>query len=46
MAVFSDSKPRLWEWKAAIVERLQSLRLTVHEESAQVAPVASGIPWL
>ena len=46
MAAFSDSKQQLWEWKAAILERLQSLRLTVHEESAQVAPVACGIPWL
>jgi RNA-directed DNA polymerase len=28
-----------------LLERLASLRLTVHE-NAQVAPVASGIPWL
>ncbi len=46
MALFSDSKRQLWEWKAAIVERLQRLRLTVHGGSAQVMPVASGVPWL
>lgn len=46
MALFADSKARLWAWKRAIVERLAGLRLTLHEGSAQVAPVASGIPWL
>ena len=33
-------------WKRGVVERLQRLRLTVHEGSAQVAPVTAGIPWL
>jgi RNA-directed DNA polymerase len=46
MALFSDSKQQLWAWRAAIVERLQRLRLTIHEDSAQVEPVAAGIPWL
>ena len=46
MAAFSNHKEELWEWKAAIVERLERLRLTVHEGSAQVAPVTAGIPWL
>ncbi len=46
MALFSNSKHELWEWKSAIVERLESLRLTIHEESAQVQPVTAGIPWL
>ena len=46
MALFSDSKTELWECKAGIVERLRRLRLTVHEGSAQVAPVAMGVPWL
>ncbi len=46
MALFSDSKPELWAWKRAIVERLERLRLTIHEESAQVEPVTAGIPWL
>ena len=37
---------RLWTWKRAIVEHLAGLRLTLHEGSAQMAPVAAGIPWL
>src|SRR5512143_846148 len=45
MALFSDSKRELWRWKKAMVERLADLRLTVHE-SAEVAPVTNGIPWL
>lgn len=46
MALFADSKSQLWQWKEAVVERLAALRLTVHAGSAQVAPVAAGIPWL
>jgi retron-type reverse transcriptase len=46
MALFADSKRQLWEWKTAIVERLQRLRLTIHGESAQVQPVSAGVPWL
>lgn len=47
VALFSSNdKAQLWDWKQAIVKRLQSLRLTIHMESAQVQPVTSGIPWL
>jgi len=46
MALFADSKAQLWAWKRAVIERLAGLRLTVHEGSAQVAPVTSGVPWL
>jgi RNA-directed DNA polymerase len=46
MALFADSKAQLWGWKRAIMERLARLRLTLHGGSAQVAPVAAGIPWL
>jgi RNA-directed DNA polymerase len=45
-AIFSDSKRQLWNWKVAIMRRLERLRLTVHEAAAQVAPVKNGIPWL
>ena len=45
-ALFSDSKSELWAWKQAVVERLATLRLTFHEQAAQVMPVAGGIPWL
>ena len=45
-ALFSNSKSQLWAWKAALVERLSKLRLTIHETRAQVTPVSIGIPWL
>jgi hypothetical protein len=45
MALFSDSKRQLWDWKAAVVERLAGLRLRFHDQ-AQVMPVNAGIPWL
>jgi hypothetical protein len=44
--LFGDDKATLWAWRAAIVDRLASLRLTLHEERAQVYPVTAGIPWL
>ena len=45
-ALFSDSKSKLWAWKQAIIDFLSSKRLTIHDRSAQVMPVADGIPWL
>lgn len=45
-ALFADSKAALWAWKAAIQKRLEKLRLSMHELSAQVMQVASGAPWL
>ena len=45
-ALFSDSKRELWDWKAAIIERLAGMRLVIHETRTQVQPVAAGIPWL
>lgn len=45
-ALFSDSKRQLYEWKQAIMDFLATLRLTVHERAAQVAPTRAGIPWL
>ena len=44
--LFADDKATLWAWRAAIVDRLAELRLTLHEERAQVYPVTAGIPWL
>lgn len=46
IALFSDSKRELWAWKRAIIERLASLRLIIHESKAQVLPVDCGITWL
>ncbi|QLH38174.1 MAG: RNA-dependent DNA polymerase [Defluviicoccus sp.] len=45
-ALFSDDKRELWAWKAAIIERLTSLRLVIHGSRAQVVPADTGIPWL
>jgi len=45
-ALFSDSKRQLWKWKQAIITRLQHLRLTIHEDEAQVMQTKDGIPWL
>ncbi len=46
IALFADDRDQLRRWKREIVERLAGLRLTLHEESAQVQPVENGIPWL
>jgi RNA-directed DNA polymerase len=44
--LFGDDRQQLWEWKAAVVERMARLRLTIHKECAQVRPVTEGIPFL
>jgi len=46
MLFFADDKDQLWAWKRAIVARLARLRLTIHEECAQVRPVTEGFPFL
>jgi RNA-directed DNA polymerase len=45
-AVFGDSKAQLWCWKQRIATRLATLRLAIHDESAQAQPTAAGIAWL
>ncbi|MEW6028527.1 MAG: RNA-directed DNA polymerase, partial [Chloroflexota bacterium] len=44
--LFADSKEILHDWRARIIEQLQTLRLTLHENSAQARPVVEGIPFL
>ena len=44
--LFSDNQRQLWAWKAALVQRLSQLRLTIHAQQAQVRPVNEGIPFL
>ncbi|MBK9941559.1 MAG: group II intron reverse transcriptase domain-containing protein [Kouleothrix sp.] len=44
--LFADEKATLHRWRSAVVERLASLRLTLHEARAQVFPARTGIPWL
>ena len=46
MLFFGDDKRQLWAWKRAVIERLAGLRLTIHEECAQVRPVTVGFPFL
>jgi RNA-directed DNA polymerase len=44
--LFSNDKRQLHTWRAAIVEQLVALRLTLHESRAQARPVTEGIPFL
>jgi retron-type reverse transcriptase len=44
--LFGHSKQQLWDWKAAINTFLPRLRLTMHQASSTVYPVANGIPFL
>ena len=46
MALFSDSKKELWQWREQVIHFLAQLRLTIHLKSAQVNQAASGTPWL
>lgn len=43
--LFANDKQTLWAWRAAIVERLGRLRLTIHP-GAQPRPVTEGFPFL
>jgi RNA-directed DNA polymerase len=44
--LFGDDKGQLWDWKGAVVEHMARLRLTIHQERAQVRPVTEGFPFL
>jgi len=46
MALFADTKAELWRCKRSIVDFLAGLRLILHQNAAQVAPVSTGFPWL
>jgi RNA-directed DNA polymerase len=46
MLLFADDKETLHRWRAAIIEYLASLRLTIHAESSQPRPVTEGMPFL
>jgi hypothetical protein len=43
---FADDKTTLHAWRDAVRERLAALRLTIHEQRAQVAPTAAPFPFL
>ncbi len=44
--LFGDDKSVLHQSRRAIIQKLAELRLTLHEGSAQVYPVHTGIPFL
>jgi len=44
--LFSNNKNELWDAKRQIIKRLESFRLKIHENKAQVRPVREGTPFL
>ena len=44
--LFSNHKQQLQRWKQQLIDKLATLRLTLHSARAQVYPVKVGIPWL
>lgn len=46
MLLFAETKEELHKWRREIISFLQTLRLTIHENSAQPRPVHTGVPFL
>jgi retron-type reverse transcriptase len=46
LLLLADDKMALHDWRAAVIEHLRGLRLTIHENSAQPRPCRSGVPFL
>lgn len=46
LLLFADDKPTLHQWRVAVQEQLAALRLTIHENRAQVSPVTAGFPFV
>lgn len=44
--LFSNDKRELHEWRAALIQHLAGLRLTIHEGSAHASHTKTGIPFL
>ncbi len=44
--LFADDKQTLWSWRKQIIEKLQSMRLVIHEERAIPRPVTDGVKFL
>ena len=44
--LFGDDLRQLYAWRVEIIRKMAEMRLTIHEERAQVFPVQSGIPFL
>ncbi|MEM7132645.1 MAG: RNA-directed DNA polymerase [Chloroflexota bacterium] len=46
LLLFGNDKQELWQWKQAIIERLATMRLTIHYASAEVKPTNHGVRFL
>ncbi len=46
LLLFAEDKATLHAWRAQVCAYLATLRLTIHENRAQVVPVTSGFPFL
>lgn len=44
--LFADDKQVLWDWRKGVIERLKTLRLTIHAERAIPRPVTDGVKFL
>jgi len=44
--LFGDDLEKLYQWREVIFQKMASLRLTLHEESALVFATQSGVPFL
>ncbi|MEO8354456.1 MAG: reverse transcriptase domain-containing protein [Chloroflexota bacterium] len=44
--LFSEHKEDLHAWRLEVIQFLSTLRLTLHEDEAQVFPTKTGIPFL
>lgn len=44
--LFANDKQTLWNWRKRIIERLQTLRLVIHESRCLPRPVTDGIKFL
>jgi len=44
--LFGDDLLQLYQWREMIFQQMAALRLKLHEDSAQVYPAQSGIPFL
>jgi retron-type reverse transcriptase len=44
--LFANDTRTLLNWRNAVIPKMAGLRLTLHEESAQVCPTNTGIPFL
>ncbi len=46
LLLFADDKATLHAWRSQIQAQLATIRLTIHEQRAQIVPVRSGFPFV